>query len=667
MNSIGLSFLLCCLWVGAAMTQTRMQVPTRTENPDETQTQDSHQVQPQIPAQTLIKVPVQPRSQIPQNVGDTADGSRAVPVHLIKLYDEYDHLITLDDRPVMPFSPKYTCRKCHDYDKIRAGWHFNAGEPNAQLGRAGEPWILVDPWAATQIPLSYRRWKGTFPPGALGLSTLRFMSLFGRHLPGGGVAESDTAQDPDDYMRWQVSGSLDINCQSCHNADPSQSQAEYGVQVLRQNFRWAATASSGFATVRGSAGDLPDNYDLYTSVAPEKSNVLPPTVHYTPSRFDPSGRVLFEVPRRMPASQCYFCHSSRVVSPVQTQRWQTEEDVHIAAGMTCVDCHRNGLDHLMVRGYEGEAEETGKEGAASLTCLGCHLGGADETIPRAGRLGAPRPTHVGLPPVHFEKLACTACHSGPWPSGDVTQVKTSRAHGLGIPKINKADDALPHIVTPVYVKQHNGTYAPHNLFWPSFWAYGRGDSLDPVDPGTARPLIRDLVGRDTTRAVGAWPELRDSDVLTILQELRLRDSTRGTPLYVNAGRVYEAGPHGALTSKDHEGARPYAWPIAHDVRPAAQSLGVRGCDDCHAAGAPFHFGAVTVASPFVPQQVEVTQMTEYQDQSSLFPWLFSMSFLFRPALKMVVIVSFVIIASVVLIHALRGLSHFIRTLAAEEE
>jgi len=52
-------------------------------------------------------------------------------------------------------------------------------------------------------------------------------------------------RDLNDYMRWQVSGMLPVNCQSCHNADPGQSQAEYGVQVMRQNFRWAAAASSG--------------------------------------------------------------------------------------------------------------------------------------------------------------------------------------------------------------------------------------------------------------------------------------------------------------------------------------------------------------------------------------------------------------------------------------
>jgi hypothetical protein len=138
-------------------------------------------------------------------------------------------------------------------------------------------------------------------------------------------------------------------------------------------------------------------------------------------------------------------------------------------------------------------------------------------------------------------------------------------------------------------------------------------------------------------------------------------------VYVSAGEVFERAPDGTLAARELVAARPYAWPIAHDVRPAAQSLGVRGCDDCHATDAPFYFGSVGVASPFFAHGEGVARMTEYQDQSPVFPWLFSMSFLFRPGLKLVVVLSFIIIASVVLLYALRGLAHIIRTLAAEEE
>jgi hypothetical protein len=126
---------------------------------------------------------------------------------------------------------------------------------------------------------------------------------------------------------------------------------------------------------------MPDNFDIYSAVPPEKSNLLPPTVQYDRSRFDPLGRVLFVVPRTMPQGQCQFCHSSKVIDPERVQRWEREEDVHSAAGMSCVDCHRNGLDHLMVRGYEGEAEATGA-GRSDVDLQGCHLGNNGEEIPQ---------------------------------------------------------------------------------------------------------------------------------------------------------------------------------------------------------------------------------------------------------------------------------------------
>ena len=604
--------------------------------------------------------------QAPQNIGDVPDGNRSVPVHLLKLYDEFDHVIRPGETPVLPFSPNRTCRKCHDYDRIRAGWHFNAAD-SVFHGRNGEPWILVDKLAVTQIPLSYRAWTGVYRPEAVGLTTFGFLGWFGRHVPGGGVGENEQRQDLDDYMRWQVSGVLDVNCQSCHNGDPAHSQAEYGVQVLRQNFRGAAAAASGFATVLGSASEMPDNYDLYSVVPPERSGVLPPTVTYNASRFDAANRVLFDVPRRMSHTQCAFCHSTRVVDPSVNERWQGEEDIHLAAGMECVDCHRNGLDHWMIRGYEGEAVESGRPAAASFTCAGCHIGVAGAEIPMEGRQGAPRPQHLGIPPVHFEKLACTVCHSGPWPLESTYSVKTSRAHALGIPKADKSESALPHIVTPVFAVGGDGTYAPHNLLWPAYWARESSGVLIPIPPEQVRPIVKEVLERDTNRVVVNWPVLTDAEILLVLQDLAGADTASARAVYVTGGEICFADGDGTLKRREDPRAAPYLWPIAHDVRPKARSLGIRGCSDCHATDAPFHFGSVGVASPFAAVQDSLRPMTDYQDVSRVSAWLFSMSFLFRPGLKGLIIVCFVLVAAVVLISAVRGFGHLIRILAAGEE
>jgi hypothetical protein len=222
-------------------------------------------------------------------------------------------------------------------------------------------------------------------------------------------------------------------------------------------------------------------------------------------------------------------------------------------------------------------------------------------------------------------------------------------------------------MTPVYARQPDGTYAPHNLFWPAFWTYERNDTLYPVSPGVVGVLVREIFRKDTMRSVGRWPSLRRADVVGILQTLQRWDSSGGTPAYVSAGQLFVVGENDSLEAHRHEAAAPYGWPLAHDVRPKAQSLGIRGCDDCHATDSPFYFGSVHVASPFLPQSDSLQRMTEYQDRTAIFPWLFSMSFLFRPGLKLVVVLSSIIIAAVVLIYLVRGFAQLVRTLAAEEE
>ena len=44
-----------------------------------------------------------------------------------------------------------------------------------------------------------------------------------------------------------------------------------------------------------------------------------------------------------------------------------ESDVHLKAGLNCIDCHRNGLDHDMVRGYENDMSDK-----ACLKCPNCN-------------------------------------------------------------------------------------------------------------------------------------------------------------------------------------------------------------------------------------------------------------------------------------------------------
>ena len=599
-------------------------------------------------------------------LGDVGDGSRAIPVHLIPLVDEEGTKISPGDEPLLPFSMRQTCDLCHNYEKINRGWHFNAAEPNVAPGRPGQPWILVDAGTGTQIPLSYRPWPGTFRPEQLGLTPWQFVQVFGFALLGGGVGELlDESDNPDEVMRGFVSGKLEVNCLSCHDADPAHNQGEYAIQVAHQNFRWAAAATSSFASVSGSAKSMPDTYDPFMPDMLDDLKLVPPTVVYRENTFDHKKRVFFDIVRKMPVERCYFCHSNVNVDQGGEEKWTADEDVHLAAGLTCVDCHRHGLDHDIVRGYEGEDKVSKNPLAATTSCEGCHM---------IGRLGALVPRHPGIPPVHFDKLTCTACHCGPWPGQKTYRGKTSRAHRLGTHNVNKAPDALPHIMFPVFANQGgisdvylgrlvvligNRKIAPHKLIWPAFWGWLKGKKVTPVDLETVKRTAGRIIDNKKLSRSGDWPSLADEDIAKVLALLK---TTEGEPVYICGGKLHRLDNNGNLTAIEHDVARPYLWPIAHDVRPAAQSLGARDCEDCHSTDEPFFFGEVEVDSPLTSEMGSIKRMIEFQDLDPLYTKLFAMSFVFRPWLKVVALGSCAVLAAVLLLYALRALACIARAL-----
>jgi hypothetical protein len=585
--------------------------------------------------------------------GDHSDGSRAVPVHLIPLLDEEGDKITSDTEPLLPFSTRQTCGDCHDYEKIRHGWHFNAVEPNVAAGREGQPWIYVDTASAIQIPLSYRSWPGAFRPEQVGLTPWKFVQLFGRQMPGGGPGEIDS-NNSDEITRGFISGKLEINCLACHDADAAHNQAEYGDQIIRQNFRWAAAATSSFALMSGMARNTPNNYDPFMPHLLDDPKLIPPSVTYRKDAFDQKNQVFFDIVRKIPPERCYFCHSNYDISKIGLEKWTADEDVHLAAGLTCVDCHRNGLEHNITRGYEGEAAVSKKPLAAALSCESCH---------NDGRLGAPIPKHTGFPPAHFDKLTCTACHSGPWPELKTIRTKTARAHGLGTYNVNKSPDILPHIIYPVFAKRGNGKIAPYKLFWPAFWGTLKDHKVTPIPIEVINPVVSKIIDAKKLPSSGDWPNLTDEQIGKILESLK---TTEGEAVYICSGKLYHLDNKGQLIAAEHDVAKPYLWPIAHDVRPAAQSLGARRCQDCHSINSPLFFADVEIDTPLVSEKGSVKKMIEFQELNPAYMKLFAFSFIFRPYLKVIAICASVILGAILLLYAFKALAYIIRIMAEKD-
>jgi hypothetical protein len=418
--------------------------------------------------------------------------------------------------------------------------------------------------------------------------------------------------------------------------------------------------------VKGSADDMDDAYDPFDPFAVETAGSgrkTPPTLTYHNNVFDREKFVFFDILRQVPSSRCYFCHSNLYMGAETTEKWAGDEDIHLKAGLTCVDCHREGVNHNTIRGYPGEAKTSTNELAAASSCEGCHLGKGSSSDPSAGRLGAPVPEHRGLPPVHFEKLTCTACHSGPWPEAKPYATKTSMAHRLGTPNVNKSREMLPHIAAPVFAKQADGKIAPHKLVWPAFWGVLRDGKVEPIALATVTKVVGELLSKEKFPPSGDWPDLTADHVVKGLASL----TSEGKAVYVAGGNLYSLDDSGKLRQeKDHPAAKPYLWAIGHEVRPAAQALGIRYCTDCHGTNAPFFFGDVAADTP-VTLDRQAKKMVEFEDISPSYAWAFAFSFVFRPWMKIIVLGSSVVLALVLLLYVLKALACAVKVLAGEKD
>ncbi|MEZ6134384.1 MAG: hypothetical protein R3C53_05680 [Pirellulaceae bacterium] len=639
-------------------------------------------------------------------------------VHWIDLYDANNSRIDPSVENPPPYSPAKTCGRCHDFDSISHGWHFNATEATAEHGRPGQPWIWSDPRTGTHLPLSYRGWEGTYHPDDLGLTRWQVAAKFGGFLPGGpqlgqreaaiatvaavavdnkdGTSNAAAAELSEAAIealadatvdRTAITGELPVDCMMCHhNTGSGYSPFVWTEQIEDENFAYAPTIAAGIATISGSMKRLKDDFDAKAEDAASKL----PQVQYDSQRFRGDGKVFFDLVRKPKSDACYYCHSNVESDSVTGSRWLHDEDVHLRAGFVCADCHRNAIDHHTVRGFDGEVHANGGS-VASLSCQGCHVGSTNDAA-QTGRMGAPLPGHRGLPPLHFEKMTCTACHSGAAPTKIVSRQLNSIAHHLGA-HVKRTGEEFPGIVGPVNLPVNymadssagpstsdeatddrhdpsvgpsdesnavgdrtgdangevnlteNARYTPHRLMWPSFWGTLAGDQLTVLNPEVAYQLVRkplkvrrefteelaevkltlsqrtELIGEerarvkeeDRTEAEVAKLAAAEAKERTAQVAQRMASALAAieeaypntVAVYVSGGMGFQRDGESQIKSVDAvvlgQHAAPYAWPLAHNVRPARQALGASGCVECHSDTSLF-FQAEVQAVGLLPDQ-----------------------------------------------------------------
>lgn len=575
---------------------------------------------------------------------DLLSNSRAPYVHNIPLYDAEGRLVRPSRGSTTPFSMEATCARCHDVSTISTGLHFNFNSTDVDPGRPGEPWILNDFRTGTQLPISYRGWEGTWHPQQLGLSDVDFLKLFGRHLPGGGPGKPNPHVIDESLTRTEV---FEIDCMVCHTS-------ETAVYNVNDRKRLAEVGQFQAIMLQGmglGVGEYPDDSpggpgstDPFAGFDPafedEEAREAVRFI-YDLSKVDENDLVHFPIARRVSNESCFHCHTTFVHdNDMTSNRWHQDFDVHLSAGMSCVDCHSHGIDHKMTRGFnDGLTRNVFEE---SLSCQGCHFGVETETGPKlAGRKGAPLPGHEGIPPVHFDILSCTSCHSGPIPESIPKFMQTSMAHALGFPEFGRGNLTTPMINSPIFLKGEDGKISPHKVMWPAFWAWESPDGeITPILPEQVLGLTgRILSSRPQSRA--NFQPLSDETIAEALAALAARATGDNVPVYISAG-LQRRLDGSTLDATYTEAGQPYAWPMAHDVRPASMALGARSCLDCHDADSPFVAGMVFPTGPASGRVGESAVMGNLMGiDMGLYQW-WSNAFRGRPAFKILVLITMIL-------------------------
>ena len=474
-------------------------------------------------------------------------GSPQTYLHQIELRDSQGQIITASENSGQIPDMGATCAPCHDVERASGGLHGGKGPD----GPSGEPWFLTDSRSGTRWPFHSRPWPGLVQAEELGLDEESIQKKHGAYDPGGHHSFSGQASD----------------CLVCH---------------LRGSYNFEQRSK----LIQDGRPDLAPFVaaGLFDASGATKS-----------SRFDDEEKVTLNLQGDAGQEACLHCHTvTHATVSGERPRWTHAEDVHLAAGMSCVDCHRAGIDHHVVRGRDGEVHPTGAE-VESLSCRGCHLP-SGEPVMRS----APRPAHEGLPPFHLEAMTCTACHSGSVSGQEGEKVWTSRAHQLGLARQGRSADDPPAIYSGILQMDDQNRWAPHYQAWPEGWIRlpNEDQPAAVIPPGDLRtPLRRTLrVRGDLLEKIGGTtedPGRAERSLSAFLGQLESPSAL------VTAGHAWKKSPGDLLKPATEELAGPVQWKVGHPVRPASMSLGSNGCTDCHAPEDPWP-QLVSNPTPLIP-------------------------------------------------------------------
>ena len=569
------------------------------------------------------------------------------------LRDESGSIINpaLGVNDAVPYSPRQTCGAagCHDYAKITEGFHFTQGKgeiPPAEYARrynwVSSPGNYGGNWCSP-APL-YRQLapKQNACGRTIDMTSFDFVTATcGNCHPGGGPLESDREgkrydawmRDPlsgltpggengldGDYYkaRWSETGVIEADCLLCHM--PEYDLNRRNRELANLNFRWAATAGAGFGNLTGKV------------TANEQVIVT-----YDKSRFDAEGNAIVHIAPEPRNETCLNCH----FKPDWKKRgaaYSARTDVHLLAGLRCVDCHAAGSRAADPRIRGREVHQFGKGDDPSgwvrndldntvRSCENCHL---------EGWRNAPRATHAWLPPLHMEKIACQACHipvravkSALMQASDVynpaPRITPPPKHiwtfydqemafwnHYGELELFTGKDEPTNLTRPTLIRYKGKIYPANRVHssWVGFEEDGKPGlnqlfmkdffqmwTQHRADPKNKHPKLATIT--DDNRD-GIVEVNRAEEIDALLAATRAYLQATGFPMagrrpvWVSDSRAYSSSNEWRELDRHEFEATAYAsvYKFSHDIAPAKAALGSAGCSDCHRRESPLFQGAV---------------------------------------------------------------------------
>jgi hypothetical protein len=432
----------------------------------------------------------------------------------------------------------------------------------------------------------------------------------------------DNAFDGDYFKaRWQESGVVEADCLMCHS--PGYDMNARNRQLSVFNYKWAASAGAGIAEITGEV----------------KKNEKP-IIKYKADKFNAEGQFNLPIIKEVPTENCLFCHAETDWKKKGTS-YSHRFDVHLRAGMKCVECHPAGTSAKDKRINSKEEHNFGKgddPGAlvrddldnTMITCEECHGKGLNR---------APLMKHAsftdGSFEVHQEKIACQTCHV-PQKSVKAALLQDStvlnpkpRVPGLkriwsfygpdvkpwnyyGEVDLTKGKGKPLFFYTPQLRWYKKKIYPVSSLY--SIW-YG----LKANDrKGLNQVFMQDIWGmwsqKDTYSLLSKIQEdngdgfieaNRPEEIDAALKSMQAYLTSKGIGLknqqvvLVKGNEMYLSGNKKISLQKEQYEYSAYGstFKLSHDIAPAGAALGATGCADCHRKDAPF-FTKPYMTDPF---------------------------------------------------------------------